>query len=838
MLSITLFLMFADAFGITPRVVMRLNIVSPKLRFWLAILLAVVVGGAGFAYWMHDSRDVYWMGFVDAPPILVRQADGRPAGFVYEVIAEAARREGIRLEWIECGQDGVAALRSGRVDLWPLTVDLPERRTYVYFSDPWLQTEPMLMVRKGEKIPGPEFQGVFACKDTPVFTHLLRECFPKAASRMVRDYRDGVLALMDHQVDAVLYTTWDADYLDQVHQELDTSGAVKIAPMPGRLLNHCVASTFRQKAVADRLRRGLDQLARDGTLASVLRRHSWQGAAMIQPTFEQLEVRQRARRLAWLSGALSVAFMGLTVLVWFLYRTRKRAVLAEAASAVMVERYALAAQATNDAIWDWQPALGIIEWGDGLRTRFGYGAEHLRSDLNWRQDHIHPEDRDRVMRSIHSVFEGGESSWSADYRFIRENGTYAYVMDYGQVIYGADGKPVRMVGAIADQTQRRELEIQLHQAQKMEAIGRLAGGVAHDFNNLLTVLRGYSDLMLHELPEGSRSQGHARQISKVTDRGGELVKQLLAFSRRQIIQPRPMNMNTLLLEDEEMIRSLLGEDVELVLSLSPSLPLVLADPNQWNQVIVNLAVNARDAMPGGGRIVIETTTAQIDPGFVALHPGANQGLHVLMSVSDSGTGIDSEVLLHIFEPFFTTKEAGRGTGLGLSTVYGIVNQSRGYIDVASKLGQGTSFKIYLPVHIGTLPELEGPAPDLHRVVRSARVLVVEDQDEVRALTAEILRSKGFRVLMANGSDEALQVARDMREPIDLLLTDVIMPGLNGRVLAEQIRALRPEVRVLYMSGYAEDVITHRGVLEPGLAFLPKPFSAHLLLEKIQQVLES
>jgi CheY-like chemotaxis protein len=209
-----------------------------------------------------------------------------------------------------------------------------------------------------------------------------------------------------------------------------------------------------------------------------------------------------------------------------------------------------------------------------------------------------------------------------------------------------------------------------------------------------------------------------------------------------------------------------------------------------------------------------------------------------MSVSDSGTGIDSEVLPHIFEPFFTTKEAGRGTGLGLSTVYGIVNQSHGYIDVASELEKGTSFKIYLPVHIGTMPESEGPAPDLHRVVRSAQVLVVEDQDEVRALTVEILRSKGFRVLMANGSDEAMQVVRNAHEPIDLLLTDVIMPGLNGRVLAEQIRALRPEVRVLYMSGYAEDLITHRGVLEPGLAFLPKPFSAHLLLEKIQQVLES
>lgn len=399
------------------------------------------------------------------------------------------------------------------------------------------------------------------------------------------------------------------------------------------------------------------------------------------------------------------------------------------------------------------------------------------------------------------------------------------------------GEPC-LLAVIRDVTDRRTLEQQLRQAQKMEAVGRLAGGVAHDFNNLLMVIRGHSELLRHRLAEDNALRHHAVEIDKAAARAAGLTQQLLAFSRKQMVQPRVLDLNAVVSDTEAMLRRLIGEDIELVTRLEAALGHVKADPGQIEQVILNLAVNARDAMPRGGKLILETENVELDAMFVSQHPGARAGRYVMVAVSDSGVGMNAETQAHIFEPFFTTKPMGQGTGLGLATVYGIVKQSDGYISVYSEPGRGTSFKVYLP----RVDEEAAPVRPPVAVEAAARgtetVLLVEDEEPVRNLTREFLSSKGYRVLEAAAGQDALRVAASHTGPIHLLLTDVVMPGMGGRELAEQLLQLRPQTRVIYMSGYTDDAIVQHGVLDPGMIFLAKPFTLETLARKLREVLDA
>jgi PAS domain S-box-containing protein len=395
-----------------------------------------------------------------------------------------------------------------------------------------------------------------------------------------------------------------------------------------------------------------------------------------------------------------------------------------------------------------------------------------------------------------------------------------------------------LLGVATEITERKRLEEQLLQSQKMEAVGQLAGGVAHDFNNILTAIVGYTDLLAAELGSNVRQLEDLEEIRKAARRAAALTRQLLAFSRKQVLEPRIIDVNGVVLNLDKMLRSLISENIALKTDLADNLAAARADPNQIEQVIMNLAINARDAMPDGGTVTIETRNATLDDTYSAQHVSVIPGEYVMLAVTDTGCGMDAKTQSRIFEPFFTTKPPGRGTGLGLSTVYGIVKQSGGNIWLYSELGKGTTFKIYLPA-IAALPEDIGTVAPAEAAPRGGgTVLVVEDDEQLRRLTHRALASQGYTVLEADRGSTALDIARRHKGHIDLLLTDVIMPDTNGRKLAETIRAVRPGLRVLYMSGYPDGAIASHGMLEPGVAYLAKPFTTEAVTRRVREVLEA
>jgi len=386
---------------------------------------------------------------------------------------------------------------------------------------------------------------------------------------------------------------------------------------------------------------------------------------------------------------------------------------------------------------------------------------------------------------------------------------------------------------------RQELEDQLRQSHKMEAIGVLAGGIAHDFNNLLTAILGYCDLLRHQLLPTDPRRGNVEEIRKAGERAAALTRQLLAFSRKQVLDPKILDLNAVVQVMDGMLRRLIGEDVDLKIVLGEDLWRLRADPGQLEMALMNLAANARDAMPHGGKLTIETMNVELDASYTRRRPYAPPGRYVLLAVSDMGEGMDPETVSRVFEPFFTTKDKGKGTGLGLSTVYGIVKQSSGHIHVYSESGVGTTFKVYLPAAEGAIAMRAASRESKVTLANTGEtLLLIEDEQQVRELALEILLGHGYRVLEASSGTEAVGMAEKHPEPIQMVVTDVVMPGMNGREAYERLSRLRPDLKVLYMSGYTESAIVHRGVLEPGTAFLQKPFTIPSFLERIREVLDA
>jgi len=404
-------------------------------------------------------------------------------------------------------------------------------------------------------------------------------------------------------------------------------------------------------------------------------------------------------------------------------------------------------------------------------------------------------------------------------------------------IVGPDGLAQQVLGVSTDITDHKRMEDQLRQALRLEAVGRLAGGIAHDFNNLLTVIMGCSDILIRRFGPDDPSRDKVEQIYKSGERAAALTRQLLAFSRKQVLQSKVIDLNVIVSDMGAMLRRLIGEDIGLVTVVTEGLGSVKADPGQIEQVLVNLAVNARDAMLEGGRLTIETANVELDEAYAQDHAGFRPGRYVMLAVTDTGRGMDAEVQEHMFEPFFTTKEPGKGTGLGLATVYGIVTQSGGYIWVYSEPGHGTTFKIYLP-----RVDESSPAAHAEQVARVPKgtetILVVEDEEALREITREILTGQGYTVIEAPSGAAALKLAEQHTGPIHLLLTDVVMPGMSGRELAQNLAARQPAMKLLFMSGYTDDAIVRHGVLEEGTAFIQKPFTLASLTTRVRDVLDS
>ncbi len=473
----------------------------------------------------------------------------------------------------------------------------------------------------------------------------------------------------------------------------------------------------------------------------------------------------------------------------------------------------------------------------------GYPIEMWTSSPNFWAEHIHPEDQEWAVSYCQKATQE-RIPHEFEYRMLAADGRTVWLRDIVRVVVEED-QVKELIGVMVDITERKKVEEalykseeQLRQAQKMEAIGRLAGGIAHDFNNLLTIIMGRCQLLLRKFGAEETVNRDINLILSTSERAALLTRQLLAFSRKQVLQPRVLDLNEVVSDMDKMSRRMIGEDIELETVLAPDLGKVKADPGQITQVILNLVVNARDAMPNGGKLVIETANVEVNQSNRYLHSGSEIGSFVVLTVSDTGSGIDPETLTHIFEPFFTTKEKGKGTGLGLATVYGIVKQSGGHITVHSVPQEGSTFKVYLP-RVDEIAEAQVSASEELEFKQGLEtILLVEDEPDVRELVGDLLKEHGFTVLKASHGGEALEICQKYEDSIHLLLTDVVMPQMSGPELAKLLVSMRPEVKVLFMSGYTDTAVVSQGWLEPGTAFLQKPFTQEILVDKIREVLDT
>jgi PAS domain S-box-containing protein len=497
------------------------------------------------------------------------------------------------------------------------------------------------------------------------------------------------------------------------------------------------------------------------------------------------------------------------------------------------ERMRFALEGANVGIWDIDYRTGVLRWSETLEAHYGLEPGGFAGTFDAFRDRIHPDDRASVMSAIEAATRSG-SDFSFQHRSLRPDGSVRWLNGAGRIHLGPQGEPLRGVGISLDVTERHTLEMQYRQAQKMEAVGQLAGGVAHDFNNLLSVILGNCELVRADLPAGDAGHAGIDEIQAAGESAARLTRQLLAFSRKEIVQPAVVDLNQVMTGMRTLLDRIIREDVTVVLTLAPAPVCVNADRGQLEQIVLNLAVNARDAMPTGGTLRIETGAIAVEPGHAGFDPALSPGPYATLTVTDTGAGMTPQVRAHLFEPFFTTKEMG--TGLGLATVHGIVSQSGGAVRVASETGSGTTMTVYLPsVHPGKAVGQEA-RPPARSHTGAETVLVVEDAVPLMTLVKRLLQRQGYAVLTASNADEAFRLC-DSTAAIDLVLTDVVMPGGSGSELAKRLMERRPGLKVIYMSGYTQATIDHGGVVNAGTTLLHKPFTSESLSRTVREVLD-
>ena len=498
-----------------------------------------------------------------------------------------------------------------------------------------------------------------------------------------------------------------------------------------------------------------------------------------------------------------------------------------------VDRYALATGAAKVGVWDWNVQTDEFYLDPNIKAELGYQDDEISNDWKRWLRHVHPEDRQLVTDKARKCIDGRAAEYVLEHRMLHKNGTIRWALVRGRTIRDSERKAVRMIGTNTDITDLKRLEAQLLQAQKMEGVGRLAGGIAHDFNNLLTVILGLTKEI--QLDRANPLGQELEDIQQAAERAALLTRQLLAFSRRQMLQPKVLQLNDLVTDLLRLVARLLGEDIKLLTNLHRKTGQVKADPVQMEQIIMNLAANARDAMPEGGAVTIETANVDLDDLFVQTHPGSVEGPYVRLRIRDTGVGMDADTLRRVFEPFFTTKHPDAGTGLGLSMVYGIVKQSGGYVAVISKLGMGTDFDVYLPRIGDASISPKSGKPKMQTGTET--VLLVEDEPSLRRFVRRALEREGYAVLEAANGEDALAVFQTYGKGVRVILTDAVMPKMSGAQLVERIRRVRPDIGIVFMSGYANLSQKQISLLEGPSSFIQKPFSIEELTEKLRGAMD-
>jgi len=736
-----------------------------------------------------------------------------------QTIGDILELHGYAVQTAAAGGEALAALAQGSVDAAILDIQLPdvpglELMRTIKTSHPGLE----VIVITGHASISNAVQALngaaFAYLTKPFDTEHLMVVVDKALEkkrleRALRESEERYRLVAEHIQDVILL--------------VDLEGRIAFANRRGEELTGYTAAEVRDRPLAS-------LLSPEGGAAAEARIRAACSDPDVDPFFETELVRRDGSRVWIEANVANVHKDGQLVGRLAVMRDISSRRHTEAALRETSQTLRTLIDASPVAIMSLDLGGRVTLWNRSAERMFGWSHPEILGQLL----PTVPEDKRAEFEAAIAQNRRGEASVYETQRK-RKDGSLVNVLTSTAAILDSEGRVAATMAIIVDVTEQKQLEEQLRQAVKMEGIGRLAGGIAHDFNNLLTVIAGRIYLLMSQLPAGHAMRPDLQLIEQTGERAATLTKQLLAFSRKQILAPIVLDLNDVVTSMKQLLERVLGEDVDLIIELDPSLGRVLTDQGQLEQVILNLAVNARDAMPDGGQLVLETSNVEVDETYLRQHVDLHPGSYVALAVTDNGIGMAAATLARIFEPFFTTKEVGRGTGLGLATAYGIVRQSNGHITVYSEPGHGTTFRVYLPKAEGNVAAtvaVETTTPS-----GTETVLLVEDDLNLRTLAHAILQQQGYIVLEAEDAADAIRIADQYAGSVHLLITDVVMPKMNGPAMARAIQEHRPDAKVLYMSGYTDEAIVRHGVLEPGTPFLQKPFTPGTLVRKIRQVLD-
>jgi PAS domain S-box-containing protein len=772
----------------------------------------------------------------DSYPPMTFQDKGEPKGVVIDILHALEHRMGrlieIRLmKW----QEAQALVALGKADAL-CQMSITDARRQIYdFSEPVLEVHFSIFASTGRKgiVDLTDLHGLRVGVTAGGLPRQLVEDDPKIRMTLIDNYTQGFLMLRDRKLDAVVADQWAGSY---ILAELGITD-VQIIGNPVARLESAIAVKKGNAALLIAINEGLKSLQADGTLDRI--NAKWRPKEMI------FQTREQAMRTTYsiATGILVLSLAAATI--WLITMRREIAERKRTEEALFKSerRFRILVDTIPDLIW-LKDADGVYLSCNRMFERF-FGAREAdivgKTDYDFVSKELADSFREHDLKAMAARNPSSNEEWIT----FADDGHQALLDTTKAPMYDSEGKLIGVLGVGHDITKRKrtdeenaKLEAQLQQAQKMESVGRLAGGVAHDFNNMLSVILGHANLALMELDSAQPLCLHLQEISKAAERSADLTRQLLAFARKQTIAPKVLDLNVTVASMLNMLQRIIGEDINLKWQPEASLWPVKVDPSQIDQILANLCVNARDSIVDVGKITIETANCVIDEGYCAHHAGFVAGEYVRIAVSDNGCGMDKETLSRIFEPFFTTKGAGEGTGLGLSTVYGATKQNNGYINVYSEPGLGTTFAIYLPRYQGEVESSRPTEAEPQAPRGEETILIVEDERAILELASMILGKQGYCVLVANSPGEAIRLAEEYTGDIHLLMTDVVMPEMNGLDLAKKLRSLYPQINCLFMSGYTANVIAHHGVLDEGVHFIQKPFSIPDLAAKVREVLES